>query len=65
MSGLLPYTDANRKVVALLYRRALKLSYSWINRRDLYRKKAVEIRQSFDANKHINDPRKLEVCFID
>ncbi|GMM32780.1 hypothetical protein DASC09_001050 [Saccharomycopsis crataegensis] len=60
MTGVLPFTEANRKIVTLFYRRSLKLAYSWINRRDLYRKKAVEIRQQFEANKQLDDPKQLQ-----
>ncbi|CAN6614028.1 hypothetical protein TRVA0_005S03488 [Trichomonascus vanleenenianus] len=56
MSG--PFTEYNRKVVSTLYRQSLRLSKSWINRRDLWRTTALEIRQQFDQNKNISDHRQ-------
>lgn len=59
-SQILPFTEANRKIVTSYYRQALKLSHDWINRRDLYRLKALEIRQQFEINKDIDDPKQLK-----
>lgn len=61
MSGVLPFTEANRKIVTLYYRRSLKLAYSWINKRDHFRAKAMEIRQLFEANKHVSDAKQLQI----
>lgn len=61
MSQVTPFSAANRKVVQSLYHRSLKLAFNWINRRDLYRQKAVEIRAQFDLHKDVSDPKELRV----
>jgi len=48
------------KVVSSLYRRALKLSLDWSVRRDLWRPQALAIRQLFDANREVREPRQLK-----
>jgi NADH dehydrogenase (ubiquinone) 1 beta subcomplex subunit 9 len=57
-SGL---AEQNKRIVSSLYRQSLRLSKSWINRRDLWRAKALEIRQEFDSNKNITDRRQVHV----
>lgn len=52
-------TETHRRLVASLYRQSLRLSKNWINRRDIWRTKAVEIRHQFDNNKSVTDPRKI------
>lgn len=52
-------TETHRRLVSSLYRQSLRMSKNWINRRDLWRTKALEIRQQFDANKDVSDPRKI------
>lgn len=52
-------TETHRRLVSSLYRQSLRTSKNWINRRDLWRTKALEIRQQFDANKDVSDPRKI------
>lgn len=59
MSG--PFTEHNRKIVSNLYRQSLRLSKSWINRREIWREKAVDIRKQFDDNKNISDFRQAQV----
>ena len=44
-----------------LYRRALKLSLDWSVHRYLWRGQALYIRELFEANKHIKDPRQQRV----
>ena len=55
------FTEANRRYVMSLYKRCLKLSLDWIIRRDIWRSEAIEIRQMFDANRNMNDPRQLKI----
>ena len=43
--------------VTRLYRRSLKDLLSWAIDRPLWREKALELRDRFDANKAIKDPR--------
>lgn len=40
------------------------MTRSWINRRDLWRAKALEIRAQFDENKNIEDPRQAQVSIV-
>ncbi|CAG8529037.1 3219_t:CDS:2 [Paraglomus brasilianum] len=47
------FSEANRRYVASLYRRALKTSLNWYVQRDLWREKALEIRARFTANKNV------------
>ncbi|KAK2757837.1 hypothetical protein FQN54_004243 [Arachnomyces sp. PD_36] len=49
------------KTVSSLYRRSLKLALDWAVHRHLWRGQAVYIRELFDANKHIRDPRQQKV----
>ena len=50
-----PLTHTQR--VTRLYRRSLKNLLSWAIDRPLWREKALELRDRFDANKDIKDPR--------
>lgn len=52
-------TETHRRLVSSLYRQSLRLSKDWINRRDIWRVKALEIRQQFDNNKSVSDPRQI------
>ncbi len=64
MSAPLAFSEANRKVVSHLYRNALKTSRNWINKRNLWREEALKIRQQFDAQKNVQDPRQIQVCHL-
>ncbi|PUU81587.1 hypothetical protein B9Z19DRAFT_971370, partial [Tuber borchii] len=44
-----------------LYRRSLKLSLDWSIRRDVWRPQALNIRELFEANRDIKEPRQLRV----
>lgn len=59
------FSEYNRKVVSSLYRQSLRLSKNWINRRDVWRTKALEIRQQFDQNKNIEDYRHAQALIED
>ncbi|CDR40749.1 CYFA0S05e03994g1_1 [Cyberlindnera fabianii] len=59
MSSVVPFSPQNRHVVMTLYRRSLKLAKDWINRRDHYRIKAMEIRAQFDLYKDVGNPKEL------
>lgn len=54
------FQEHNRKVVSALYRQSLRMAKNWINRRDLFRQKALEIRQQFDQNKNISDRHEAQ-----
>lgn len=51
--------ESHRRLVSSLYRQSLRISKSWINRRDLWREKAVQIRKQFDDYKDVTDPRTI------
>lgn len=51
----------HKQIVQSLYRQSLRLSRDWINRRDLWRAKAIEIRQEFDEHKNITDKHEIIV----
>jgi len=52
---------ATKSVVASLYRRSLKLSLNWCVRRDIWRSQALNIRELFEENRDVTDPRQLRV----
>ncbi|KAI5858101.1 NADH dehydrogenase 1 beta subcomplex subunit 9 [Tricharina praecox] len=51
--------SATRSAVMSLYRRALNTSLHWTVRRDLWRVQALNIRDMFEANRDVTDPRQL------
>jgi NADH dehydrogenase (ubiquinone) 1 beta subcomplex subunit 9 len=53
-------SQEHKRVVQALYRESLRMTRSWINRRDLWRAKALEIRAQFDENKS-QDPKQAQV----
>lgn len=55
-----PFTAANRSRVASLYKRALRLSRDWMVQREDWRKEALDIRQRFEVNMNVRNPRLLE-----
>ncbi|RCK55418.1 NADH dehydrogenase [ubiquinone] 1 beta subcomplex subunit 9 [Candida viswanathii] len=62
MSGtpILPFTEANTKRVASLFRQALRTAFDHLMKWDVYRNATIAIRQQFDANKHISTPEELD-----
>lgn len=52
-------SEHHRQLIASLYRQSLRQARSWINKRDLYRAKALEIRQQFQENLDERDPRRI------
>lgn len=52
--------EQHKRLVANLYRQSLRLTKSWINRRDIWRAKALEIRNQFDHNKNLTDKYKID-----
>jgi NADH dehydrogenase (ubiquinone) 1 beta subcomplex subunit 9 len=52
-------SEHHRQLIASLYRQSLRQAKSWINKRDLYRAKALEIRQQFQENLEERDPRRI------
>jgi len=54
-----PFSQAHRRYVQHLYRRALKSAQDWYVRRDLWRDRAIEIRVMFERNRDVKDPRAV------
>ncbi|ODV77669.1 uncharacterized protein CANTADRAFT_92085 [Suhomyces tanzawaensis NRRL Y-17324] len=59
-SPILPFTEANSKRVASLFRQALRTAFDSSLKFDAYRKETIKIRAQFEANKTVNDPSELE-----
>ncbi|BFZ60726.1 hypothetical protein YB2330_001776 [Saitoella coloradoensis] len=59
------FTAANRSRVASLYRRSLKLSLDWVVDHGHWRRYAMLIREDFEANKNVTDPRRLADIFAE
>lgn len=61
MSGpILPFTEANSKRVASLFRQAMRTAFNHALKFDAYREATISIRAQFEANKDIRDPQELE-----
>ncbi|KAF9923343.1 hypothetical protein FBU30_006613 [Linnemannia zychae] len=50
---------AHRRLIQSLYKRSLKTAQDWYIDTNLFRRKAVELRMQFDANKNVHNPRQL------
>ncbi|KAF9344699.1 hypothetical protein BGX26_004021 [Mortierella sp. AD094] len=50
---------AHRRLVQSLYKRSLKTAQDWYVDTNLFRRKAVELRMQFEANRNVNNPRQL------
>lgn len=59
MPAPVPFSPANAKHVASLFRQSLRTAKNWINQVPAYREKAAEIRLQFEQNKNIADPVQL------
>lgn len=57
---ILPFTEANSKRVASLFRTALRTAFDSSLKFDAYRNETIKIRAQFDANKNIANPNELE-----
>ncbi|KAG0276589.1 hypothetical protein BGZ95_007330 [Linnemannia exigua] len=49
----------HRRLVQSLYKRSLKTAQDWYIDTNLFRRKAVELRMQFDANRNVRHPRQL------
>ncbi|KAF9085083.1 hypothetical protein BGX29_009863 [Mortierella sp. GBA35] len=49
----------HRRLIQSLYKRSLKTAQDWYIDTNLFRRKAVELRMQFDANKNVRHPRQL------
>ncbi|CAG8827916.1 21570_t:CDS:2, partial [Racocetra persica] len=59
------FSVAHKRYVSSLYRRALKTSLDWCVDREAWRRKAIEIRARFDANKNVNSIKHLRALLED
>ncbi|KAF9899914.1 hypothetical protein BX616_002782, partial [Lobosporangium transversale] len=50
---------AHRRLVQSLYKRSLKTAQDWYIDTNLFRRKAVELRMQFEANKNLRHPRQI------
>ncbi|KAK7470312.1 hypothetical protein VKT23_001743 [Stygiomarasmius scandens] len=55
------FSSAHRLYVKSLYKRMLVDSLNWSVSRDVWRRRALQIRAEFEANRHVHDPRQLAV----
>ncbi|KAG0054034.1 hypothetical protein BGZ83_012110 [Gryganskiella cystojenkinii] len=53
---------AHRRLVQSLYKRSLKTAQDWYIDTNLFRRKAVELRIQFDANKNLRHPRQIALA---
>lgn len=60
MSSILPFTEANSKRVASLFRQALRTAFDHSVKFDVYRNEQNRIRKLFDANSKVSEPEALE-----
>lgn len=56
----MPFTEANSRRVASLFRQALRTAFDSSLKFDAYREETLKIRAQFEANKHVNSPEELE-----
>ena len=49
----------HRRLVQSLYKRSIKTAQDWYIDTNLFRRKAVELRIQFDANKNLRHPRQI------
>lgn len=57
--AILPFTEANSKRVASLFRQALRTAFDSSLKFDAYRKETIKIRSQFESNRTISDPNEL------
>lgn len=57
---ILPFTEANTRRVASLFRQALRTAFDSSLKFDAYRRETIRIRQQFEAERHITDVNELE-----
>ncbi|KAF3918388.1 hypothetical protein ABW20_dc0102346 [Dactylellina cionopaga] len=53
------------RIIPSLYRRALKQSLDWSVRRDIWRPQALAIRQLFEQNKDVREPKQLKALITE
>lgn len=60
---VVPFSQANRSRVSSLYRRSLKLARDWLVQRESWRRESMNIRQRFEQNMAVQNPRLLGEIF--
>ncbi|CAG8498032.1 300_t:CDS:2 [Ambispora gerdemannii] len=59
VTNVAKYPFTHQQYVKQLYRRSLKLSLDWYGFRSIWRQKALEIRERFDANRTVTSSYEL------
>ncbi|KAI3404984.1 hypothetical protein KGF56_002235 [Candida oxycetoniae] len=59
-SAILPFTEANTRRVASLFRQAMRTAFDHALKFEVYRNATLDIRAQFEANRHVSDPEQLE-----
>jgi len=57
------FSTAHRLYVKSLYKRYLTNALNWTIRRDVWRQRAIGIREEFEKNRNVKDPRALAEIF--
>lgn len=60
LKHIMPFTEANTKRVASLFRQALRTAFDSSLKFDAYRRETIKIRQQFEAGRHVSDVNELE-----
>ncbi|XAR72765.1 hypothetical protein NMG60_11019517 [Bertholletia excelsa] len=64
-AGFLARRAAQKERVRILYRRALRSTLDWAVHRHLFYKDASDLREKFEANKHVEDIETIERLIAD
>ncbi|KAF5745411.1 NADH dehydrogenase [Tripterygium wilfordii] len=64
-AGYLARRAAQKERVRILYRRALKETLNWAVHRHLFYNDADDLRQRFEANKHLEDLDTIDSLVVD
>ncbi|KAJ7978529.1 NADH dehydrogenase [ubiquinone] 1 beta subcomplex subunit 9 [Quillaja saponaria] len=65
IAGYLGRRAAQKERVRILYRKALKDTLNWAVHRHLFYQDASELRERFEANKHVEDPDTIDRMIAD
>ncbi|XP_062175794.1 NADH dehydrogenase [ubiquinone] 1 beta subcomplex subunit 9 [Alnus glutinosa] len=64
-AGYVARRAAQKERVRILYRQALKDKLNWAVHRHIFYQDASELRERFDANKHVEDPDTIDRLIAD
>ncbi|EDK46788.1 hypothetical protein PVL30_005712 [Lodderomyces elongisporus] len=59
-SQILPFTEANSRRIASLFRQAMRTAFDHSLKFDVYRNATINIRSQFQANKDVSDPEEVD-----